>query len=362
MSDSEIEGNSATQDGGAVAAFAGTLTITSTTILGNGSSAAGGGVELGSASGYGRCARLKCAATITVRNDTIDANGGATSGGLGACDGPADPSSCSAAIDVHNTILSRGGPANCAVVHAGTITSVGHNLDSGTSCRFMSTGDLQNTDPRLGSLQSTDPRLGSLLPGHPAYEPLLTRSPAIDAGGPKSNCPSTDERGAPRPDNGESLCDVGAYEHQDSATHQGGGGRMKRPPAGLRLRSIKVRPARAGCMTESSPEVHVAAFSARDCTLAIVALSGTIDRRADGATITVRFAPLAGGPASIAIAARARVANGRWHLSVKLPSRGHEPGDRRRFTITWRGSKRLRPAQLARRLLLEIERTNNAPF
>jgi len=219
VSDSEIEGNSATQDGGAVAAFAGTLTITSTTILVNGSSAAGGGVELGSASGYGRCARLKCAATITVRNDTIDANGGATSGGLGACDGPADPSSCSAAIDVHNTILSRGGPANCAVVHAGTITSVGHNLDSGTSCRFMSTGDLQNTDPRLGSLQSTDPRLGSL------YEPLLTGSPAIDAGGPKSNCPSTDERGAPRPDNGESLCDVGAYEHQDSATHQGGGGR-----------------------------------------------------------------------------------------------------------------------------------------
>lgn len=61
----------------------------------------------------------------------------------------------------------------------------------------------------------------------------------------------------------------------------------------------------------------------------------------------------------MAISARARVANGRWRVSVKLAGRGHE---RRPFTITYRGSQGLRPARLDRGLRLEIERSNNAPF
>ena len=38
------------------------------------------------------------------------------------------------------------------------------------------------------------------------------------------SCVSTDQRGSPRPDNGESACDIGAYEVQDPAGGGGGGG------------------------------------------------------------------------------------------------------------------------------------------
>ena len=40
---------------------------------------------------------------------------------------------------------------------------------------------------------------------------LLQGSPAIDRV-VSNSCPSTDQRGYARPDNGESACDIGAYE------------------------------------------------------------------------------------------------------------------------------------------------------
>ncbi len=43
---------------------------------------------------------------------------------------------------------------------------------------------------------------------------LLSTSPAIDTI-PTANCPATDQRGNARPDNGESTCDMGAYEFSD---------------------------------------------------------------------------------------------------------------------------------------------------
>lgn len=44
---------------------------------------------------------------------------------------------------------------------------------------------------------------------------LQSTSPAIDAI-PAADCPATDQRGVTGPDNGESACDVGAYEFVDT--------------------------------------------------------------------------------------------------------------------------------------------------
>jgi hypothetical protein len=98
---------------------------------------------------------------------------------------------------------------NCS----GTVTSHGHNLSSDGSCNFNNTGDLSNTDPKLGPLQNNG--------GPTQTQALLSGSPAIDAGKP-SGCSDghghllkTDQRGKPRPDKEDTRgCDIGAYERQ----------------------------------------------------------------------------------------------------------------------------------------------------
>jgi hypothetical protein len=86
-----------------------------------------------------------------------------------------------------------------------TLIDQGYNLESGTDCGFTGTGDLQNTDPQL------DPNGLQNNGGPTPTIALLSTSPAIDHI-PASNCPATDQRGMTRPDDGETTCDIGAYE------------------------------------------------------------------------------------------------------------------------------------------------------
>jgi hypothetical protein len=65
---------------------------------------------------------------------------------------------------------------------------------------------LQNTDPKLASLANNGGPTQTLA--------LQAGSPAIDQI-PAASCPTTDQRGVTRPDNGESACDIGAYEFVD---------------------------------------------------------------------------------------------------------------------------------------------------
>ncbi len=98
-----------------------------------------------------------------------------------------------------NTLFTNSfNSPNC---YDGTIVSLGHNLDSGNSCRLNAAGDLTNTNPLLGPLADN----GGPTPTHA----LLPGSPAIGTGD-NNGCPSTDQRGVPRPQG--AFCDIGAYE------------------------------------------------------------------------------------------------------------------------------------------------------
>jgi hypothetical protein len=110
---------------------------------------------------------------------------------------------------LQDSIVANNSGGNCG----GAMTSNGYNLSSDSTCNFNGTGDLNNTDPKLGQLGNY---------GGPTQTiPLLSGSPAIDEGNPKGctdghgHLLKTDQRGKPRPDKEDTGgCDMGAYERQ----------------------------------------------------------------------------------------------------------------------------------------------------
>jgi hypothetical protein len=78
---------------------------------------------------------------------------------------------------------------------------------------YPGTGNI-NTDPLLGPLADNG--------GATLTHALVTGSPAIDAGSP-ATCPLTDQRGWPRPVDGDfdgaAICDMGAYEYTPRYTY-----------------------------------------------------------------------------------------------------------------------------------------------
>lgn len=175
-----LSGNNADSDGGAM--FSGgngaTAALTNVTINGNRSAGFGGG--------------FYNSAKATLTNATVSGNaanfsgGGITNFGI---------------VSLSNTIVSANsdafvaGTSNCS----GTITSLGHNLESAAGCGLSGPGDLVSADPLLGALKDN---------GGPTFtQALLPGSPAIDAG-TNAGCPATDQRGVPR----DSTCDIGAFE------------------------------------------------------------------------------------------------------------------------------------------------------
>lgn len=98
-----------------------------------------------------------------------------------------------------NTIMANAG-GNCA----GTIVSLGNNLDSDGSCGLSAPGDLGNTNPMIGPLADN----GGPTPTHA----LLPGSPAIDHI-PTVQCSGAyDQRKIVRPYPRRGACDIGAYE------------------------------------------------------------------------------------------------------------------------------------------------------
>jgi hypothetical protein len=153
--------------------------------------------------------------TMTIENSTIADNivTGSVTGAI---------TSYSTMI-VKNSIIANNGSINCYKA-GGNWTSLGNNIDSGTTCNFTAIGDKQNTDPVLGSLQNNG--------GYTPTMALEPDSPAIDNGS-ATGFPATDQRGVVRPQGVAS--DIGAYEFEVSpasyALKSPGNYATKRPSA-----------------------------------------------------------------------------------------------------------------------------------
>jgi hypothetical protein len=175
---STIASNTADSSGGGVA-ISGTLTISNSTLSGNTANLLAGAIA-----NKGGSAAISFS-TIARNSALFSASGIAVAG----------------SATLRSTILDNAGAANCALGPAGTIASSGNNLDSGNMCGLNAPSDLTDVNPSLGPLANNG--------GTTFTHALPFGSPAVNAGG-LGICPSTDQRGVPRPQG--PACDIGAYE------------------------------------------------------------------------------------------------------------------------------------------------------
>ncbi|HZB32903.1 MAG TPA: DNRLRE domain-containing protein, partial [Streptosporangiaceae bacterium] len=202
---STLSANFAENGGGVFSDGDGEATLENTTVSGNRAGQFGGGLLVSS--------------RVHVRNSTVAANTAASGGGInnGGGDLIGDGS-----VFLRNTIVA-GSPTggNCA----GTMTSLGGNLDSANTCRFAELTDQPGTDPRVGPLAANGgpTQTHALLAGSPAQERAVCTE--------LEPCPSVDQRGVERPR--FDGFDAGAYESELTPT---GGGEQR--CAGLSERPV----------------------------------------------------------------------------------------------------------------------------
>ena len=236
-----IADNSATgvgaSGGGLSAATQGSLVIARTTISGNSVTGASTGTGGGARLGPGTVPGVFSIVNSTVHDNHALGPAGGFAGGilLNAGSDASPPSSL-----VHSTITaneaavgSTGGEAGNLYVTAGraelrgTIIAAGIGAPAESNCNvfqpasYVSLGEnVEDTSPSQCGFSGSDqvgvnPLLGPLaLNGLPADLPLtralLAGSPAIDSVPPGGSCPTTDQRGVPRPQG--AACDAGAFE------------------------------------------------------------------------------------------------------------------------------------------------------
>lgn len=133
---------------------------------------------------------------LVITNSTIASNSAVVAGGI-------ESTGTSSSVTLRNTILADNVTTFGSVDCRGTILSGGNNIvESAAGCTFApGSGDMVGVDPRLL------PRIG-----YPSYHPLRVDSPAFQAAN-DAVCPTTDQRGLSRPQNGH--CEIGAYEIGD---------------------------------------------------------------------------------------------------------------------------------------------------
>jgi uncharacterized repeat protein (TIGR01451 family) len=219
-----ISNNSSTGNGGGIRLQTGSLSVSFSTLSGNTAASDGGGLWANAPWNL---------STSTVSGNTASRGGGifvtaagfpAIGGGiisatlfenLATAGGGGSAIQISGAqvgsVTVTNSILVQGTSGSTPVcVAASNSTSLGNNIFGDASCGIFGAGsDRHNLNLPLGALALNGGPTRTHLP--PAG------SPAIDTGG-GFGCGVTDQRGLPRPadgdGNGTSVCDVGAVEVQ----------------------------------------------------------------------------------------------------------------------------------------------------
>ncbi len=226
ITSSTLSNNFASFGGGAVQ-NSGTLTITGSTFTGNSTAVAGGAIENegtltvtnSTFSGNpispcgcepaGGAVLWEVGGTASFSNSTIAGNTEDESGDLSTCGVICVDPSFSSTVSFGATILANNTGGNCT----GSITDEGYNLEdtSPSTCGFSSANnDIVGSDPMLGPLADNGgpTRTMALAPGSPAIDVIPSTNTLCSAS-------SNDQRGAARPDSGESACDIGAYEYQE---------------------------------------------------------------------------------------------------------------------------------------------------
>ena len=162
-----FSGNTAATRGGAVAVdgsfdVSNTIELANVTVSGNTAGIEGGGIYVKGAPS------TPDVTTLQLNNVTVTNNGNT---GIQLAHDRSDP-----VLVVGNTIIgAQASGSDCAVSGTAVITSNGGNLESGTSCAFTSSSDLQSVaDLGLSALGSHG--------GATLTHDLLPGSPAIDTG------------------------------------------------------------------------------------------------------------------------------------------------------------------------------------
>lgn len=197
LGNSTLSNNFATNHGGGIFndgnAGSATLSITNSTLSGNGSGFGGG------------CAILNDHATLTLKHSTVSGFSAPRRNLQGILNKQA-------MLEIGDTILSTGASGINILNDRGSVTSSGYNLSSDNGGGVLTgPGDQINTDPMLGPLQDN---------GGPTftYAPL-TGSPAINKGNPSfTPPPDFDQRGTGYPRVVNDRLDIGAIEVQSRGT------------------------------------------------------------------------------------------------------------------------------------------------
>ena len=188
--ESTIFSNTAHGDGGAVQLVKGSFEGFNATLTGN--SAARGGA-----------ASLEKASALVLYNCTVAKNTAPKGSGMYGFknDGPTNVDF----VFLGNTIVAN----NAATNYSGDfLFSIGHNLDSGSTCKPAATGDLFNKNPKLGLLKAN---------GGPTPTMALGPTSAALDSAEDGLAGVTDQRGLPRfniPGKGTTNSDIGAFERQ----------------------------------------------------------------------------------------------------------------------------------------------------